>query len=144
MALFFGILIYFVIQGAVIKINPLYLLALPLLILQIAALGLGFGIIVSSLTTKYRDLIQLVGFGIQLWMYATPIAYPSSQVPAKLQWIIAINPMTPVVEMFRFMFLGVGAVNFGQIAQGIASTVVVLFIGIILFSRVEKNFMDTV
>ena len=144
MALFIGLLIYFIAQGANITVNPLYLLALPLLILQIGALGLGFGIIVSSLTTKYRDLVQLVGFGVQLWMYATPIAYPSSQVPAKWQWVNALNPMTPVVEMFRLMFLGVGAIHPWQIALSAVSTVVILFIGIILFSRVEKNFMDTV
>lgn len=144
MALFIGMLIYFIAQGVKIAVNPLYLLALPLLILQIAALGLGFGIIISSLTTKYRDLVQLVGFGVQLWMYATPIAYPSSQVPAKWQWVIAINPMTPAVEIFRYMFLGVGSINPLQIAQSAVSTMVILFIGIILFSRVEKSFMDTV
>ena len=82
----------------------------PLLLLQMAALGLGFGIIVSSLTTKYRDLAQLVGFGVQLWMYATPIVYPASQIPAKYQWIIALNPMAPVIEAFRYAFLGVGTV----------------------------------
>jgi lipopolysaccharide transport system permease protein len=144
MILFIGMLLYYVAHGTVISVNPLYLLALPLLILQMAALGLGFGIIVSSLTTKYRDLVQLVGFGVQLWMYATPIAYPSSQVPAKWQWVIAINPMTPVVELFRYMFLGAGAIYPWQIVQSAVSTIVILFIGIILFSRVEKNFMDTV
>lgn len=144
LALFIIILAFYLVQGTAIAFNPLYLLALPLLIIQIAALGLGFGVIVSSLTTKYRDLAQLVAFGVQLWMYATPIAYPSSQVPARWQWVIAINPMTPVVEMFRFTFLGVGTINTWQIAQSAISTVVILFIGIILFSRVEKNFMDTV
>ncbi|NVN97993.1 MAG: ABC transporter permease [Geobacteraceae bacterium] len=144
MTLFIAILIFYNFQGAVIGFNPLYILALPLLILQIAALGLGFGIIVSSLTTKYRDLVQLVGFGVQLWMYATPIAYPSSQVPDRWQWVIALNPMTPVVEMFRFTFLGVGTINLWQIGQSLMATVIILFIGIILFSRVEKNFMDTV
>jgi lipopolysaccharide transport system permease protein len=144
LALFVGILLYYVFQGALIAFNPLYLLILPLLIIQIAALGLGFGIIVSSLTTKYRDLAQLVGFGVQLWMYATPIAYPSSQVPERWQWVIALNPMTPVVEMFRFTFLGVGTINPWQIVQSIIVTIVILFIGVILFSRVEKSFMDTV
>ena len=144
LALFLGILVFYIAQGAAIAFNPLYLLALPLLIIQIAALGLGFGIIISSLTTKYRDLAQLVSFGVQLWMYATPIAYPSSQVPTKLQWVISINPMTPAVEIFRFMFLGVGTITPWQIAQGIITTVVILFIGVILFNRVEKSFMDTV
>jgi len=144
MGLFMGILLYYALQGAVFAINPMYLLVLPLLILQIAALGLGFGIIVSSLTTKYRDLAQLVGFGVQLWMYATPIAYPSSQVPAKWLWLISLNPMTPVVELFRIAFLGVGTVHPWQIALSVITTVVILFVGIILFSRVEKSFMDTV
>ncbi len=143
-ALFAMILIFYILKGAVIAFNPLYFLVLPLLIIQIAALGLGCGIIVSSLTTKYRDLTQLVSFGVQLWMYATPIAYPLSQVPAKWHWVIAVNPMTPVVEMFRFTFLGVGTISPLQITQGVISTVVILFIGIILFSRVEKSFMDTV
>lgn len=144
LALFLGILLYYIVQGAAITFNPLYLLALPLLIIQIGALGLGFGIIVSSLTTKYRDLAQLVGFGVQLWMYATPIAYPSSQVPQSWQWVIAINPMTPVVEMFRFAFLGVGTIDPWSITESAITTIVVLFIGIVLFSRVEKSFMDTV
>lgn len=144
LALFLGILAFYFVRGATIVSNPLYLLVLPLLVIQIAALGLGFGIIVSSLTTKYRDLAQLVGFGVQLWMFATPIAYPSSQVPARLQWVIVINPITPVVEMFRFAFLGVGTINPWQIVQSIIATIVILFIGIILFSRVEKSFMDTV
>jgi lipopolysaccharide transport system permease protein len=144
LVLFLGILFFYILKGAVISFNPLYLLTLPLLIVQVAALGLGFGIIVSSLTTKYRDLAQLVSFGVQLWMYATPIAYPSSQVPAQLQWVIAINPMTPVVEMFRFTFLGVGSINPCQIVQSVIATAIILFIGIILFSRVEKSFMDTV
>lgn len=144
LALFLGILVFYIAQGAKITFNPLYLLVLPLLIIQIAALGLGFGIIVSSLTTKYRDLAQLVGFGVQLWMYATPVAYPSSQVPARFQWVISLNPMTPVVEMFRIAFLGVGTINPWQITQSVITTVVILFIGIVLFSRVEKSFMDTV
>jgi homopolymeric O-antigen transport system permease protein len=144
LALFLSVLVFYVIQGAAIVVNPLYLLALPLLLLQISALGLGFGIIVSSLTTKYRDLAQLVGFGVQLWMYATPIAYPSSQVPAKWLFIISLNPMTAAVEMFRVAFLGVGTIHPWQIIMSVVSTVVILFIGIILFSRVEKSFMDTV
>jgi lipopolysaccharide transport system permease protein len=144
LVLFLGILVYYTVQGAVVTFNPIYLLALPLLIIQIAALGLGFGIIVSSLTTKYRDLAHLVTFGVQLWMYATPIAYPSSQVPARWQWVIALNPMTPVVEMFRFTFLGVGSIDPWRISQSVLVTIIILCIGIILFSRVEKSFMDTV
>lgn len=144
LVLFAGILVFYIAKGAVITFHPLYLLNLPLLIIQMAALGLGCGLIFSALTTKYKDLAQLLGFGIQLWMYATPIAYPSSQVPAKFQWLIAINPMAPVLEAFRFTFLGVGVINPWHIFLGVISTVVILFIGVILFCRAEQISMDNV
>jgi lipopolysaccharide transport system permease protein len=141
--LFMGFWIYFLINGSTINPQPLILL-LPLLILQMAALGLGFGIIVSSLTTKYRDLTHLVTFGVQLWMYATPIVYPTSQIPEKWQWVIALNPMAPIIEFFRYAFLGAGTVHPWQIGLSIGTTLLILTIGIILFSRIEKSFMDTV
>ncbi len=141
--LFMGFWIYFLIDGS--TINPqLSILLLPLLILQMAALGLGFGIIVSSLTTKYRDLAHLVGFGAQLWMYATPIVYPTSQIPERWQWVIALNPMAPIIEFFRYAFLGAGTVHPWQMGLSIGTTLLILTIGIILFSRIEKSFMDTV
>lgn len=142
-ALFLGFLLYFLIKGSAIAPQP-SILIVPLLIAQMALLGLGFGIIVSSLTTKYRDLTYLVSFGIQLWMYATPIVYPMSRVPEKWQSIMALNPMAPVIEIFRYAFLGAGTVNTFQIVMSIFLTVFVLFIGIVLFSRIEKSFMDTV
>lgn len=141
--LFMGFWFYFFINGSTINTQPLIML-LPFLIVQMAALGLGCGIIISSLTTKYRDLTQLVGFGVQLWMFATPIVYPTSQIPERFQWIIALNPMSPIIEVFRYSFLGAGTINPSHIALSVLTTVVVLFIGIILFSRVEKSFMDTV
>jgi lipopolysaccharide transport system permease protein len=141
--LFMVFWIYFLINGSTINPQPLILL-LPLLILQMAALGLGFGIIVSSLTTKYRDLTHLVTFGVQLWMYATPIVYPTSQIPEKWQWVIALNPMAPIIEFFRYAFLGAGTVHPWQIGLSIGTTLLILTIGIILFSRIEKSFMDTV
>ena len=119
-------------------------LLIPVLVLQMAALGLGCGIIVSSLTTKYRDLTHLVGFGVQLWMYATPVVYPMSIISAKYQWLVALNPMAPVVEMFRYACLGVGTINYVHIVMSLAMTAMLLLIGILLFSRVEKSFMDTV
>jgi len=109
-----------------------------------ATLGLGFGIIISSLTTKYRDLTQLVGFGIQLWMYATPVVYPISRIPEKWQWIVSLNPIAPLIEAFRYVFFGTGTVNAIQIATSLAITLLVLFLGLMLFSRIEKSFMDTV
>lgn len=141
--LFLGFWAFFIMKGTTVSPKPLILL-LPLLIIQMAVLGLGLGIIVSSLTTKYRDLVQLVGFGVQLWMYATPIVYPTSLVPGKWQWFIVINPMTPIVEAFRYAFLGSGTIYFWQMGLSLGTTIIILFIGIILFSRIEKSFMDTV
>jgi lipopolysaccharide transport system permease protein len=141
--LFLCFWVYFLLSGSTINPQPLILI-LPLLILQMAALGLGCGIIVSSLTTKYRDLTYLVGFGVQLWMFATPVVYPISRIPARFQWIIALNPMAPIVELFRYAFLGAGTIIPWQIGLSIVNTVIILFIGIILFSRIEKSFMDTV
>ena len=113
--------------------------------LQMAALGLGCGgVVVSSLTTKYRDLTHLVTFGVQLWMYGTPIVYPASMVPEKWLWALNLNPMAPIIEAFRYAFLGVGTVDFGSIATSAVMTVVILAIGIVLFSRIKKSFMDTV
>ena len=142
-ALFFGFWIFYYANGAAIA-PKLLLLFLPLLIIQMAALGLGFGIIVSSLTTKYRDLTNLVGFGVQLWMYATPVVYPTSQIPEKYHWLIALNPMAPIIEAFRYSFLGAGTVHTWQLALSGATTMLILFVGIVLFSRIEKSFMDTV
>jgi len=134
---------YGLVADAAIKPN-VWMLILPLLILQMALLGLGFGIIVSSLTTKYRDLTQLVGFGVQLWMYLTPIVYPISQLSEKWQTVMAFNPMAPVVEMFRYAFLGSGEINLTHYGISIAMTLVILLVGMTLFTRVEKDFMDTV
>ena len=142
-ALFLCFYFYFFLKGAAIFPKPLILMT-PFLILQMAALGLGLGIIVSSMTTKYRDLRYLVGFGVQLWMYATPIVYPTSQIPVKYQWVIALNPMAPVIEAFRYAFLGAGTVQPWQMGLSIATTLIILTIGVILFSRIEKSFMDTV
>ncbi len=142
-ALFLCLLAYFSASGSTVGLQP-SIVFLPLLVVQMAALGLGSGIIVSSLTTKYRDLTQLVGFGVQLWMFATPIVYPASQIPLNWQWIIGLNPMAPVVEYFRFAFLGAGTVNPVQLGLSALTTLLVLATGIILFSRIEKSFMDTV
>lgn len=118
-----------------------------LLIVEMAMLGLGFGMIVSALTTKYRDLAMLVSFCVQLWLYASPVAYSSSLVKVhmpKLYTFFMCNPMAPVIETFRYAFLGNGDLNIISLLVSIAVTVVVLFIGLLLFNRVEKIFMDTV
>lgn len=120
------------------------LLGSPLLILMLGGLGLGFGIIISAMTTKYRDLAFLVTFGVQLAMYATPIVYPLSTVPKKYRSWLELNPMTGVVEAFRSIYLGVGSFSWPMLGYSAAFTVVVLLLGIIIFNRVEKTFMDTV
>jgi len=113
-------------------------------LLMMAGLGLGFGIIISSLTTKYRDLQVLVGFGVQLWMYATPVIYPLSTMNEKYRWILVANPMTAVVETFRYGFFGTGAFSAAYLAYSAVFTVVLLLAGMAVFNRVERTFMDTV
>lgn len=134
---------YFALAGSLIRPNW-WILLVPLLILIMAGLGLGLGIIVSSLTTKYRDLRFLVQFGTQLLMYATPVIYPASSIPERFRWIILANPMTPIMEAFRYAFLGAGSVNVGHLLYSLGMTVVVAVLGVIMFNRVEATFMDTV
>jgi len=134
---------YFALRGTVLHPNG-WILLTPALVLVMAGLGLGLGIIVSSLTTKYRDLRFLVQFGVQLLMYATPVIYPISAIPQRFQWIILANPMTPIVEVFRYGFLGAGEVNLPALAYSFGFMLVVIFIGIVIFNRVETTFMDTV
>ena len=141
-AMFLVFLVIYWIRGAV---QPtLYALLLPLLLLQMAMLSLGVGVIISSLTTKYRDLVMLVGFGVQLWMYGTPVAYDIGIVPAKYLGLYMLNPMTPVINTFRLAFLGLGSFDLPHYLLSWAVTFAVLVIGIVLFNRVEKTFMDTV
>ena len=141
--MFLGFMAYFMIKGSPIEPN-LWILITPLLLVQLAALALGFGIIISSMTTKYRDLAVLVGFGVQLWMYATPVVYPASQIGGKLKTLMMLNPVSPIVESFRYAFLGSGSIPWNYLGISVMTTLVVLFAGVVLFSRVEKTFMDTV
>jgi lipopolysaccharide transport system permease protein len=140
---FIGFLIYYLAIGVQISPNW-WMLSLPLLLLIMAGLGLGTGIIVSSLTTKYRDLQQLIGFGVQLLMYATPVIYPISSLQGNWQWLVIANPMTPVVEVFRLAFLGVSGLSPMYLLYSIGCTAVTLLIGVLIFNRVEATFMDTV
>ena len=141
--MFLGFMAYFMIKGSPIEPN-LWILITPLLLVQLAALALGFGIIISSMTTKYRDLAVLVTFGVQLWMYATPVVYPASQIGGKLKTLMMLNPVSPIVESFRYAFLGSGSMPWNYLGISVVTTLVVLFAGVVLFSRVEKTFMDTV
>lgn len=142
-AFFLCFLFYFMLRGAPIYPSP-WILLTPLLIVQMGILGLGIGIIVSSLTTKYRDLTFVVSFGTQLWMYATPIVYPMSQIPQKWQWLYMLNPVAAVIETFRFAFLGAGSINLNALLISLGMTLTLFAIGVVLFSRIEKTFMDTV
>lgn len=127
------------------KLHPnITILLLPLLILLVGFLGLSFGIIISSLTTKYRDLKFLVAFGIQLMMYASPIVYPLSIVPEKYKWIILMNPVTSIIETFKYALLGVGDFSWLQLLYSLGFTILLFLIGLIIFHRVEKSFTDTV
>jgi len=117
---------------------------LPVLLALIAMLGMGLGMIVSSLTTKYRDLSFLVGFGVQLLMWASPVVYPISVAPLKYRPLIAINPMTPLIETFRFGFLGAGTFSWASLGTSAAIIILVALIGITLFNKAERTFIDTV
>jgi len=141
--LFLLFLIYFYLNGSAIQPN-IWTVLIPLLMVQMAALGLGMGILISSLTTKYRDLTFALGFGIQLWMYATPIVYPLSQIPVQWQWAFALNPMTAIIETFRYAFLGSGAIQPWLLGVSMGMTILILALGILLFNRVERTFMDTI
>ena len=140
---FLAFLLYFLVKGSDIHPN-LWILATPLLLLLMAGMGLGAGIIISSMTTKYRDLSNLVGFGTSLLMYASPIIYPASHISDKYRWIILANPIAPVIEAFRYAYLGAGSFQPVYLLYTVAVTGLLLFAGVVLFSHVEKTFMDTV
>jgi len=144
MLVFIVFLIYFASAGADVAPNW-WALSLPILVIIMAGLGLGLGIIVSSMTTKYRDLQHLVSFGVQLLMYGTPVIYPLSSINNGI-WrsLILANPMTPVVEVFRFAFLGVSAISPIYLLYSLFFMIVVILIGLLMFNSVENNFMDTV
>jgi lipopolysaccharide transport system permease protein len=133
----------YVISGFRFNVGYTLLLA-PVMIVQAGLLGLGFGIIVSALTTKYRDLAVLVEFGVQLWMYATPVVYTTEIVPDRFKGIYMLNPMAPLMESWRSSIIGSGEICWGYWGISWLVTIAVLFAGVVLFSRIEKTFMDTV
>lgn len=144
MLLVLAFLLFYVVTG---EVNPNWgaWLLVPVVLLHLGVLGLGCGIIISSLTTKYRDLAILVNFGVQLWMYITPVVYPMSQLGEGLmKTVLMINPVTAPVELFRYAVLGQGAVMPEYLILSGAVSIAVLLIGIIIFNKVEKTFMDTV
>lgn len=137
-------IVYFTKDNAGIHPNK-YLLVLPVLILIMGGLGLAFGIFISSVTTKYRDFAYLVGFGVQLLMFASPVIYPLSVAKAKgFDWLVEINPMTPVIESFRYAVIGQGSFSLPQLGYSVGFMVVFLLVSVVMFNKVEKTFMDTV
>ncbi len=141
--IFVGLYIYFAVNGATLHLNAVALL-FPVLIVMLAFHALSWGLIFSSLTTKYRDLKFLIQFGIQLFMYATPVIYPLSVAPEKYRSILELNPLTPIFEAFKYGTLGSGSLDWGGFAYSAVFMLVSLFFAVVIFSRVERNFMDTV
>jgi lipopolysaccharide transport system permease protein len=138
------VMIFYGFKGQPIHLSWYWLL-IPVVVILMAGLGLGLGIIISSLTTKYRDFIVLVTFGVQLLMYATPIAYPLSFIETKsFSWIAHVNPLTGITELFKFILFQNHKFNSLALCYSLGFTLVVLLIGVLLFNKVEKNFMDTV
>jgi lipopolysaccharide transport system permease protein len=135
--------IYYIAMGEEIR-PSLPVLLFPVLIIWLAAIGTGAGIIISSLTTKYRDLKQLVAFALNLAMYATPVVYPLSEIPERFRWIAYANPVCAPIELFRNFFFGSGSLNNTMILSSIAITVFLVIFGLILFNQNEQNFIDVV
>ena len=142
--LFLAVWLFYVLRGES-SIHPNWLIVLtPVLLFMMGLLSLGLGMIFSSLTTKYRDLSMLLAFGVQLLMYATPVIYPLSSIPEKYKWLILANPMSSIVETFRYAFLGSGSFHWDYLGYSALFTVVILLAGTIIFNKVEKSFTDTV
>ncbi|QJD97364.1 ABC transporter permease [Mucilaginibacter robiniae] len=143
LTLFVVLMVYYLFQGNRIEPNW-YMLLFPLIIVLMAGMGLGLGLIITALTTKYRDLVFLVTFGVQLLMYATPVIYPLSTAPEKYRDLIALNPLSGLIETIRYGFLGTGQFYPGAFAYSVVASIVIFFLGLVVFNRVEKNFVDTV
>ena len=141
--LFIAVVLYFTFINP--KIHPnLWVLITPFLVLLMATFALGLGMIFSSLTTKYKDLVFLLSFGIQLFMYATPVVYPISAIPVKYEWLLKINPLTGIFESFRYAYLGTGSFNPADLLLSSILIFILFMIGLLIYNKVEKSFMDTV
>jgi len=144
MIMVLGFLIYYFINHSVLP-NWEYFFLIPLILIQLGIMGMGTGIIISSLTTKYRDLNVLVGFGMSLWMYGTPVVYPLSTISdGIIKQLVMINPVTAPIELFRFIVLGHGSVMKSYLIYSCVFTIIIALLGIIIFNKVERTFMDTV
>jgi lipopolysaccharide transport system permease protein len=141
--LFLAVFFYYFFTNSQIQPN-ITLILLPAYILILAVLSLGFGLIISAMTTKYRDLSFLIQFAIQLWMYITPVIYPISQIPDKYRWVVLANPVSSVVEAFKYGFTGSGSFSGSGISYSAIFAIILFFLGVAIFNRTEKTFMDTV
>ena len=140
--LFICFVIYFTLQNQIQPNN--WILLTPLIIVLMALISMGIGLILSSMTTKYKDLNQLIGFGVQLFMYATPVIYPSSSVPSTYQWVVELNPLVGLFDYMRFAYLGVGEFTILDLVYPSIFSIVILGIGVLVFNKTQKTFMDTV
>jgi lipopolysaccharide transport system permease protein len=143
MLLLFMMMGYYAAHNAAFTITPSILL-FPVLVILMALLGLGLGLIITALTTKYRDLAFLVTFGIQLLMYTTTVIYPLSSAPEKYKTLISLNPMTGIIEAFRYAFLGQGQISINTLGYSTLFTIIVMVLGVLIFNKTEKTFVDTV
>lgn len=143
MIVFVGLTVFYAFTNPHVQPN-LYLLLVPFMVLQTAVLGMGVGLIISSVTTKYRDLNILVSFSVSLWMYLTPVVYPVSRIPDWLYPLFMLNPVAPIVESYRYAFLGTGSFELLYWLISLVVTAVIAVFGLIVFNKVEKNFIDTV
>ena len=145
--LFLLIYLFYICKGMEVHITS-YIFFLPLLVLMLAGLGLGFGLLITSVTTKYRDLTFLVQFGVQLWMYATPVIYPLSNLStgraAQYIWLMELNPLTSILETFKLAFLGTGTFSWGYFSYSFGCTIIVMAFGILVFNKVQRSFMDVI
>lgn len=140
--LFISFVCYFTFQK---QIHPnQWILLTPIIIVLMALISMGIGLILSSMTTKYKDLNQLIGFGVQLFMYATPVIYPSSSVPQDYQWVVELNPLVGLFDYMRFAYLGVGEFSIQSLIYPSLFSIVILFLGVLVFNKTQKTFMDTV
>ena len=140
--LFICFVIYFTLQNQIQPNN--WIMLTPLIIVLMALISMGIGLIISSMTTKYKDLNQLIGFGVQLFMYATPVIYPSSSVPQDYQWVVELNPLVGLFDYMRYAYLGVGEFAISDLVYPSIFSIVILAIGVLVFNKTQKTFMDTV
>ena len=140
--LFICFVIYFTLQNQIQPNN--WIMLTPLIIVLMALISMGIGLILSSMTTKYKDLNQLIGFGVQLFMYATPVIYPSSSVPLDYQWVVELNPLVGLFDYMRYAYLGVGEFTILDLVYPSIFSIVILAIGVLVFNKTQKTFMDTV